>query len=373
MRVRRREPPRLIAAPLAAAVLLGAAALPGRALDLSSGLMKLSLFEDNGRFSVSAVKDQKTGAAVPLLAAQDPRTTSLSIVVGTKIYHMGENAEFSSALQKTPQGARFVWTSPLVSVTEDFSFVAASKGAQASAVRIDITLKNVSRQTVSAGARYLFDTYLGEMGPAHFITDRQQALSRETTLSGNGIPAWWLSPLTGDADRFGLQCMTSGAGITAPDRIVFANWKRLSDAPWSYETSSSRDFSLQPYSVNDSAVCQYYNPRSLAPGAFSVITIVLGVFNPAGFAASPSAGPSQAPAPDAAAFAASVQKSLDTAKAAPSANDSIRADLRTLDTILDRVDAGLSAGGGASNDELAVMESALADLSARLSQHGSPK
>ncbi len=355
---------------LAAAVFL-AAALPAPALDLSNGLMRVSLFEENGRFSVSAVKDQRAGTPVALLAARDPRTTALSLVVGSRIYRMGESAEFSKALQKTPQGARFVWTSPLVSVTEDFSFVAPSKGAPANGVRIDITLKNVSRQALSAGVRYLFDTYLGETGPAHFITDRQQALSRETTLSGRDIPAWWLSPLTADPDNFGLQCMTSGAGVTPPDRIVFANWKRLSDASWSYETSSLRDFSLQPYSVNDSAVCQYYDPRSLAPGAQYVITIVLGVFNPAGIASVTPAGSS--PAASAAAFAASVQKSLDTAKAASSAGDSIRANLGTLDTILDRVDAGLATGGSASDDELAVMESALADLTARLPRHGSAK
>ena len=71
-----------------------------------------------------------------------------------------------------------------------------------------------------------------------------------------------------------------GAGDHPADRIVFANWKRLSDASWSYETSASRDFSLQPYSVNDSAVSQYYDPRLLAPGAQATVTIVLGKFSP---------------------------------------------------------------------------------------------
>lgn len=347
-------------------VLPAASAISAPALDLSAGSMRLSLYEDIGRFSLAYAGGRQAANPVPLLAAQDPRTTTLSVLLDTRIYRMGESPEFSSSLQKTQLGARFLWVSPLLSVTEDFSFLSSQGSTDADGVRIDITLKNLSRQDFKAGVRYLFDTYLGEPGPVHFSTDRQPVLKRETTLAGQNLPAWWLSPRAGDPDQLGLQCMVSGQGITKPDRIVFANWKRLSDASWSYETSASRDFSLQPYSVNDSAVSQYYDPRTLAPGAQVTMTIVLGKYNPAGFTLAPArAAPSD--------FAASIQKSLDAGKTAPSASAALRADLSALNTILARVDAGLAAGGSATDDELALMESAIADLKARRATYGSQK
>ena len=60
---------------------------------------------------------------VPLLAAQDPRTTMLSIVVGNKIYRMGESSEFSEKAERVPGGARFVWKSSFLQVTETFTFI----------------------------------------------------------------------------------------------------------------------------------------------------------------------------------------------------------------------------------------------------------
>ncbi|HVO39508.1 MAG TPA: hypothetical protein VMV03_10830 [Spirochaetia bacterium] len=336
------------------------------ALDLSEGIMRLTLHQGIGRFSLACVKDPG-GAPIPLLAAQDPRTTTLSIVVGTKIYRMGESGDFSEAVQKTPLGGRFVWTSSFLSVTEDFSFVASPGSATADGVRIDITVRNASKENLKAGLRYLFDTYLGESGLVPFSTDRQPTIKRETTLAGKDLPAWWLSPLAGDAGPFGLQIMASAPGVTPPDRIVFANWKRLSDAAWSYDTSAARDFSLKPYSLNDSAVCQYYDPRALVPGGQFSATLVMGRFNPSGFSANAASLKASSN------FASAVQQSLDAGKAARSAPAAIRSDIEALNAILARVDAALAAGGGATDDELALMESAITDLKARLAAYGSGK
>ena len=73
-----------------AVVLLLVCALQTPALDLSMGRMRLSLYEDIGRFSLSYAGSQQAAPPVPLLAAQDPRTTTLSVLMETKIYRMGE-------------------------------------------------------------------------------------------------------------------------------------------------------------------------------------------------------------------------------------------------------------------------------------------
>ena len=51
------------------------AAAPLGALDAADGRMRLTLIEGTGRFSISCQTKGSSGVYVPLLAAQDPRTT----------------------------------------------------------------------------------------------------------------------------------------------------------------------------------------------------------------------------------------------------------------------------------------------------------
>jgi hypothetical protein len=268
----------------AAAVLLCLCAFAAGGLDLTEGRLRLTLYEGIGRFSLSYLSNSRESAYTPLLVAQDPRTTSLSIVVGNKVSRLGEGSEFTQSVERTPEGARFMWKSALLTVTESFSFVSSEGSSSANGLRVDLEVKNTSRQDLMVGLRYLFDTYLGEASFLHFRTNTVPDVTRELTVSGDAMPQYWVSPLADDPEELGLQVMTGGEGITVPDKVVFANWKRLNDASWSYATSSSRNFNLLPYSVNDSAVAQYYEPRKLGKGASFAVTLCMGKYTPAGFA-----------------------------------------------------------------------------------------
>jgi hypothetical protein len=327
-------------------------------LDLADGRIKLVLYEATGRFGLSGQTRGDPGTFVPLLAAQDPRTTMVSVVVGNKTYRMGESSEFTAKAEKTPTGGRFIWSSSFLQVTETFTFIASSGSPVTNGIQIDLTLKNVSEQGMKAGARYLFDTYLGESSFVQFRTDSLTQVPHELSLTPEDQTAYWLSPLAGDADEFGLEVMTSGPGITVPDRIVFANWKRLSDSTWSFDSSPSRNFSVPPYSVNDSAACQYYNPRTLPRGGELTFTLALGIYSRSGFTA-------QTGQPTA--FTDDLQKSLSAAKAASDTDAAVRADLATVNRILAQIDKALASGASLTDEELSAMESALKDLTSRVS------
>ncbi|MGA2977490.1 MAG: hypothetical protein ABSF77_19465 [Spirochaetia bacterium] len=331
-------------------------------LDLADGRIRLTLQEGIGRFSLSCQTKGNTGVFVPLLAAQDPRTSMLSIVVGNRIYRMGESSDFSEKAERTSTGGRFIWKSSFLQVTESFSFIASNDSSVTNGIRIDLSLKNLSEQDITVGVRYLFDTYLGESSFVHFRTDTLSQVTHELTLTSSQKVAYWISPLAGDSEDFGLQVMTSGAGITVPDRIVLANWKRLSDSSWSYETSSARNFSLLPYSINDSAACQYYDPRSIPRTGEATITLAMGVYSKGGFSAA------LAGAQD---FSAGVQQSLAAAKNAPDKSQAVRTDLATVDRLMAEIDKSLSSAETMSDEELAVVESALKDLESRASGYDS--
>jgi len=337
-------------------------AIPLSALDVADGRIRLTLNEGTGRFVLACQTSGSTGVYVPLLAAQDPRTTSLSIVVGNKIYRMGESSEFSEKSEKTPGGARFIWKSSFLQVTETFTFITATDSNVSTGVRVDLSLKNFSEQGITAGARYLFDTYLGESRGPHFRTSTLPQLSGESTLTAADKAAWWESPLGGDPDGFGFQVMTSGAGLTLPDRVVFANWKRLSDSTWAYDTSAARGFSLLPYSVNDSAVAQYYEPRPIPRSGEATITLAMGLFSKAGYSINSTAPVASSPAVD---FSSQVRDSLSAGKNPADNTQAVRADLSTVNAIIGELDSKIGTTGTVSEDELSLIEAALKDLGSR--------
>jgi hypothetical protein len=353
-------------------VALSLAAMPLPALDVSDGRVRLSLTEGIGRFVLSVQTGGTSGVYLPLLASQDPRTTSLSIVAGNKVYRMGESSEFSEKAEKVPGGARFTWKSSFLQVTETFTFIAAADASVSTGVRIDLSLKNLSEQDITAGARYIFDTYLGESRNLHFRTSSLAVLTKETALVPADKAAWWESPLASDPDGFGFQVMMSGPGLTVPDRVVFANWKRLSDSSWAYDVSAARNFSLLPYSVNDSAVAQYYGPRSIPRSGEATFTLAVGLFSKAGYStvpATPVAPVAPAVSTPPADFSSDVKESLTEGKNAASDADAARADLSAVNAILNELD---SKPGGVTDDEMALIEAALKDLGSRAGRFAPP-
>jgi hypothetical protein len=67
----------------------------------------------------------------------------------------------------------------------------------------------------------------------------------------------------------------SAPGRQNPDSVHFANWKRLNDVSWRLPFENGRNFNSPPYSIGDSAVCYYYEPRTLAAGEKFTVQILL--------------------------------------------------------------------------------------------------
>ena len=257
------------------AVVLLIPVLSSAALEITQGRMRLTLHEDTGRFSLAYLENIKDEQYTELLFSQDPRTSSLGVLLGNRIVTLGSSSDFSQRVEKRSDGAVFIWKNSRFEIRERFSFVRSSAEKLADGLRIDISIGNTSDTAQTVGVNYLFDTYLGERRTEHFLTSTGDALTRETEYV-DSVPRWWLSPAP-DAHSFpGLRVVTRGSSLTAPERIVFANWKRLSDSTWNMQVREERKFNLLPYSVNDSAVCHFYEPRRLVPGALRKVSFIIG-------------------------------------------------------------------------------------------------
>ena len=328
------------------------------ALEITDGRVKIKLYENSGRFGFSYLTNATTNEYLPMLLEQDPRTTALSVLVGNKVYIMGDTASFKQKVSQTEDGAEFVWTSSVLEVKEEFSFISSPDSVLSDGIKIILTLTNISGDDLTVGLRYLFDTYLGENDNLHFKTDTISAISNEIEFDSK-MPLYWVSPSSKSGTE-GLQVMTSGLGVTVPDRIVFANWSRLNDSSWTFSVKTNRNFNNLPYSRNDSAVCHYYNPKEIKKGSSSEIVILLGSFNKNGYSIDQENVSEEV---------SEIFEQVVTADVTDDKNLSVKNDLESVKDLIDKIDKMIASGEEIDGKELDVMEQILENLQKRKSQY----
>ena len=317
-----------------AVVLMLLVAVFSTALTISNDQLELTLHEKNGRFTLFA--KSKDGAKKSLLVAEDPRTTILTVLAGSKVYRMGDSFEFRQAVQGEGNSASITWSSSSLTVTERFAL-------NGPILTITVGVENISEQELKIGIRYLLDTYLGEKGE-HFTADGLPVKTETDYV--------WATPyeiISSDDKNTQLVISLSGAGITDPDRIVVANWKRLNDSTWDFKTNQSRDFSLLPYSINDSAAALYYEPQVVPSSTVRTVSLELKLAVPS------TAVPSSGRAASAATASAESDK----------LTEEIRSEMIKIDSLVIRIDSLLNSDETASEEDVSGVAASLDDLEAR--------
>jgi hypothetical protein len=332
------------------------------ALTIEQGRIRLVLHEDSGKFSLYYLENLKKDRYESLLFERDPRTSSLGLLVDNKIITLGPTSRFEQTVDRRVDGARFIWISDDLRVTETFRFVKSRPNGLVDGVEIGVQVRNDSRSLKNVGIHMLFDTYLGEDEKAHFETSDGEKLNGETSFS-TGMPGYWVSPSDSDAYE-GLQGMLTGNGISRPVRVVFANWKRLNEELWNLEVRNDRNFNLPPYSINDSAVCHFYGPERIGSGKSVSVTTVLGAARGSAF----SSGDSRKSSDDESAESTdeSIEKLRSSISGSSAAEEqSVEEKLIVVNDILSNIDALLSNPDELSEEKIEVLEEALSELQQR--------
>ncbi len=319
-------------------------------LEVREGRLKLVVHENSGRFSLYYLSDIQKDRYEPLFVDKDPRTTFVAVLIDDRAQRLGDSAGYRTKVERTDGGARIVFESSILTVTQSFSFARSSGTVLADILRMDISASNKSDRELSVALRFVLDTNLAEKKSAHFTTN-QRAIETELAIQPQtDSDSWW----TTESDRLGLMGSVSVPDTRAPDSLHFANWKRLNDAAWKAAVSKGRNFNLLPYSINDSAVSYYFDAKPLPRGSERVETIYLGVANQDGFAGLGASG-------EVSELSRLMQKSIEDAG---SSELTLQTDLVTVRDLLTRVDALLKSDT-LTDDELAALEAIIARLKER--------
>lgn len=353
---------RLFSVACLAGILLLALAPAAGALEVREGRIKLVLHEDLGRFSLYYLADVQSGNYVPLFVDSDPRTSSTTLLVDSRVSRLGESSEFQQTARRTATGAEFTWASRTLQIQQAFTFVTSSGAQLADGVKVTLSVKNQGEASVQLGVRFLLDTYLGESTANHFAADATRQISRETDLAGSSRPSFWSSSRT--TDSLGLYVLTSGEGIDTPERVVFANWQRLSDSSWSFQSSSSRTFSNLPYSINDSAVATYYGPRAIPAGATLVVGTLLGGSTSGAF--KPGSTEAAATGPK---TGSEILTAIASTTGITDPTLAARTDLRVVNDLLRSIDARVPDAATLTEADLRALENAIRELESRVGKY----
>ncbi|MBN2533801.1 MAG: hypothetical protein JXB88_12975 [Spirochaetales bacterium] len=333
--------------PALCVILLFLSAFFSYSLEVINGNIRLVLHENLGRFSVYYLEDPVNRKYTSYFLDQDVRTSVTSIVVDNKIFRLGESGSFKETAEETSNGARFLWESRQLEITEEFTFASSSGSGKSDCIVITLTLKNVSSNPVKSGVRYLFDTYLGESHNHHFKTNLTENMIHEIVIEKKNMVAYWISQDI-KKENTGLQVITGISGVTAPDRIVFANWKRLNDTPWTYFSSDTRDFSSRPYSINDSAVCHYYDPVIVESGKSRKIILMMGKMNEQGYKDTDSV----------------LEDTYSTLLTSADGDlpDKLKSDIMVLNNLLELIKKKIASGELITDKDISIMEQIIEEI-----------
>lgn len=250
---------RLLFIPLLFICFLGAYSRP-RAVSLARDSVKVTVYPELCTFEIER-KIPGTDKFVPVMSTIDPSTSTTTVRIGDKAYKVSDKKYFSSDLMGDENQVILTYYYPEVLVTQVFTLVKSKGSGEFDGVNVTWRIRNLVEARSNVALRFIFDSNLGEGLGVHFSTDGHPRISSETEISGDYLDSYVLTK--GRDSTLGILFKVKG--FDSPERIIFANWKRLNSAYWDFTTEPGRNFSYMPYSVNDSAVAFYWPSRILEP------------------------------------------------------------------------------------------------------------
>jgi hypothetical protein len=199
----------------------------------------------------------------PLFNDKDPSASFSAISVNGRIHRLGESRFFQTRIEDHDGNPAVIHESSSLLITKVFYPVRTVSSSSANGIRIAITIKNKTNEDLTVGFRVLIDTHLGEgRGNTPFNTDTL-TISKEALVDSSSGENFWISRGTRLA-LMGNITSPDKSSFKRPDFVHFANWKKLNDVSWKAPFYEGRSFNYTHYSVEDSAVCYYYEPELLS-------------------------------------------------------------------------------------------------------------
>ncbi len=195
----------------------------------------------------------------PLWFSGDPRTSFIVLNIDNRIYRMGASKEYKTSQRQIKNGIEIEYRSVTNRLTQRLLFFTSPFSRVADGFIIEIEIENYTTREMKVMIKEVCDTVLGEKEGFHFATSLNARVTDEMILASDSDEKYVVSP--GQAASLALLLDED----QKPDMVVIANWKRLSDSKFYYDSQLMKGFTLSSFSINDSALGLYWNERIIPP------------------------------------------------------------------------------------------------------------
>jgi hypothetical protein len=170
----------------------------------------------------------------------------------------------------------------------------------------------------------------------------------------------------------GLMLMLKGENLTSPSKVYLANWSKLNSLKDFSDFKTNPTFTVQPYSINDSAICLYYEPSKVASAGKVTYTIILGNKNEKGFSVPAGTSTSAVVTPPQADDSGNKQASTLPALSQDASGSSYTREsiLLSINDLLSLIDAKLQNPTSTTESEIAALQVQVDALEAKIRQYG---
>jgi len=264
-------------------VLLSAPALPALAADpvtLENEFIRIVVNagpDEVGRFSIKT-----TGGDVSRPASRNqhlifgvnaPWTSYTTVMVDGAKYgfggatqrRAGQSAKYGkeiTAPARTDDGITTTYQLGDIEVTQELGFVrGASRMLDTVGIRYRLT--NKGNDTHKVGLRVMLDTMCGSNDGAPIRAGGSAAVTRATMLSGKAVPDYWQAFDNLTNPTVVSQGSMRGKEMTAPDKVLFADWGSLADESWEPELAPGQGFIRKDEADPDTATAMFWGPDTL--------------------------------------------------------------------------------------------------------------
>jgi hypothetical protein len=230
---------------------------------LIGNYIKLIVFNDDASFMLYG-KNNVNEKWVPLLFEGQRSTSYLRFYQNHDRIPFGEGGvDRYSEITIVNNSIHYFWQNTNIKVELVFTLVSSLETRSADTLIIDMKILNLSINKYNIEYYYCFDTYLGEAENQHFIAPGNLVINSETEYSKLAIPEKIQS--ISKEKHIGVSFFFRKEKQLLPDRIFFANWKKVDSNLGLYKIFENSSFSLPPYSMNDSAIFVEYVNQEIIP------------------------------------------------------------------------------------------------------------
>lgn len=250
------------------------------AVTLSSSSITVDVDYDTGRILLSTTggREDVQGEEKKNLLFYDEPPSSYTVVFadGDAFVFGEETGQFVKRPVREGNRIEAVWENKFVEVSQYIELIRREATTDEDGVLITYTVENKRTVEVDTGLQILFDTYLGEDVENHFELPGNQSVRYETVYEGVELPHYWLSH-AGKEGPICLRGVLYGDLVTPPDKLIFANYRALSEELFDYSVRRKKGFDLLPYSRDDSAVALLFEPTALEPNKSKEFSAIIGL------------------------------------------------------------------------------------------------